>query len=67
MDAGCLLHEDDVEHFNTIERASAAQDCLFSLVVLAGVEAERQVVIDPPGEGARRLANILLGVVAYTH
>ncbi len=61
------LLEDDAEHVDAVEVAGAAEERLGAVVVLGGVDHEVEVLEVPAGEGAGRLADVGLGVVAHPH
>ncbi len=73
VDLGCNvlgrdgLLQDDFEHVHAVEAPGAAQEGLGSVVVLRFVDHEVQVLEIPAGEGARRLADVALRIVAHAH
>ena len=60
---------DDVDDVLAHEPPGAAEEVLDPVVVVVGVEEElpRHRVQLPPGKSARRLDDVLLGVVADAH
>ena len=50
-----------------VERPGAADEGLLAEIVLFGVELEREDVVGPAGERARRFAHVALRVVADAH
>ena len=61
------LLQDDVDDVDAVEAAGLAEKRLFAVVVLIFVDDEFEIHVVPAGEGARRLANVLLRVVADAH
>ena len=61
------LLEDDAQHVDAVEVAGPPQERLGSVVVEGGVDHEIEVLEVPAGEGAGRLADVGLGVVAHPH
>ena len=66
MKGGVLLH-DDVDDLDAVEVTTAAQELFHAVVVFRIVHYETDVYIVPASEGARRLAYILLAVIADAH
>ncbi len=56
-----------VEDVDAVEIAAAAEEGLLAVVMLAGIELEGEIVVDPAGEGAGGLADVALAIVAHSH
>src|SRR4029077_17622166 len=64
---GDLLIEDDVENVDAVEVAALAEEFLLAGIVFRLVELEAKIVVGPAGERSRRLADVVLAVVAHPH
>ena len=61
------LVENDVDHLHAVEIAAPAEHLLGGVIVLRGIDVEGDALEIPAGEGARRLADVMLRVVADAH